>query len=220
MIDLRPLGDRAFLVRFPRETDAQRWAEAVRIRAIPGVSEVTVAYASAAVFLDPDRADPQALPDVLRAIEPDETGQSVGRLIHLPVLYDGEDLAEVARLVDLTEPEVIARHSSCDYTVFAIGFLPGFPYLGYLPAPLSGLPRLTSPRLRVPGGSVAIAGRQTGIYPSESPGGWRLLGRTPLRIVDLDRGHFPIRSGDQIRFEPISPDEYRSRLGEPVGLAE
>jgi KipI family sensor histidine kinase inhibitor len=220
MIDLRPLGDRAFLARFPRETDAQNWAEAVRSRAISGVVEVTVAYSSAAVFVDPDRTVWSELSDALRGIEPVEASQSVGRLIRLPVLYDGEDLAEVARLVDLTQPEVIDRHSSCDYTVFAIGFLPGFPYLGYLREPLSGLPRLTSPRLRVPGGSVAIAGRQTGIYPVESPGGWRLLGRTPLRIVDLDRGHFPIRPGDQIRFVPIGPDEYRSRLGEPVGLAE
>ena len=144
----------------------------------------------------------------------------IGRLIRLPVLYDGDDLAEVAGIVGMTEPEVIERHGSVDYSVFALGFLPGFPYSGYLPAPLAGLARRKSPRPSVRAGSVAIAGRQTGIYPGESPGGWRLLGRTPARIVDLDRADFPIRAGDRLRFEPIGPDEFRARLGEPIGLVE
>jgi len=114
----------------------------------------------------------------------------------------------------MTASEVVANHSGRDYTVFAIGFLPGFPYLGYLPEALCGLPRREAPRVRVPAGSVAIAGRQTGVYPAESPGGWYLLGRTPLRIVDVARGHFPIRAGDRVRFEPISPAEFDARLEE------
>jgi KipI family sensor histidine kinase inhibitor len=219
MIDLQPLGDRAFLARFVDESEARRWAGAVRKLARPGVMEVTVAYASAAVFLDPDHVDPADMQDLLRRVVPDPLERQVGRLIRLPVFYDGEDLAEVAHLVGLTEAEVVERHSSREYTVFALGFLPGFPYSGYLSEPLAGLPRLPSPRLRVPEGSVAIAGRQTGIYPSESPGGWRLLGRTPLRIVDLPRAYFPIRAGDRLRFEPIGPDEFGDRLGEPVDLA-
>ena len=85
--------------------------------------------------------------------------------------------------------------------------------------PLAGLPRRKSPRARVPGGSVAIAGRQTGVYPAESPGGWLLLGRTPLNVVDLSRGHFPIRPGDRLRFEPIDATGFRDRLGEPLGAA-
>ena len=220
MIDLRPLGDRAFLARFALESEAQGWAGAVRAPAISGVVEVTVAYASAAVFFDPDKVDPSGLEVVLRGVEPGRGRREPGRLIHLPVLYDGEDLAEVANLVDLSGREVIERHCSIDYAVFALGFLPGFPYSGYLPEPLAGLPRRTSPRPRVPAGSVAIAAGQTGIYPAESPGGWWLLGRTPLRIVDLSRSFFPIRAGDRLRFEPIDESEYRSRLGEPVGLAE
>ena len=220
MIDLRPLGDRAFLARFAVETEARGWAEAVRALAIPGVVDVAVAYASAAVFLDPEAVDPSELEARLERVESDQGARQSGRLVRLPVWYDGEDLAEVARLVDLTEREVVERHRSVDYTVFALGFLPGFPYAGYLPEPLAGLPRRPTPRLRVPAGSVAIAARQTGIYPAESPGGWWLLGRTPLRIVDLDRASFPIRAGDRIRFEPIGEDEFRSRLGETVGLAE
>jgi KipI family sensor histidine kinase inhibitor len=223
MIELRPLGDRAFLARFALESEARRWAEAVRSRAIPGVVDVAVAYSSAAVFSDPDRLDPEELEGVLRAIEPVEIAEGRDRLVRLPVLYDGDDLAEVARLVGLTELEVTRRHASRDYTVFALGFLPGFPYAGYLPEPLAGLPRRKGPRARVPGGSVAIAGRQTGVYPAESPGGWLLLGRTPLNVVDLPRGHFPIRPGDRLRFGPIGAIEFRDRLGEPlgaVGLAE
>jgi KipI family sensor histidine kinase inhibitor len=220
MIDFRPLGDRAFLARFALESEAQRWGEAVQALAIPGVVDVAVAYASAAVFLDPDRTDPAGLEVTLQDIPPDRKGKKVGRLIRLPVLYDGEDLAEVARSVRLTEIEVAEKHSGVEYTVFALGFLPGFPYLGYLPEPLAGLPRRTIPRLRVPAGSVAIAARQTGIYPGESPGGWHLLGRTPLQIVDLSRARFPIRAGDRLRFESIGESEFRARLGEPIGLAE
>src|SRR5258708_7674680 len=165
MIDLRPLGDRAFLARFALEFEARGWAEAVRARAIPGVVDVAVAYASAAVFADPDTVDFVVLERTLRDVKPIEGDPIEGRLLRIPVLYDGEDLAEIARRVDLTEAEVIERHSGREYTVFALGFLPGFPYAGYLDEPLAGLHRLIHPRLRVPSGSVAIAGRQTGVYP-------------------------------------------------------
>jgi KipI family sensor histidine kinase inhibitor len=114
----------------------------------------------------------------------------------------------------MTGFEFIATHSDPEYQVFAVGFRPGFPYAGYLPDRLSGLARRDSPRVRVPAGSVAIAGRQTGIYPDESPGGWHLIGRTPLRIVDLERGYFPIRAGDRLRFVPIDRHEFESRQGE------
>jgi KipI family sensor histidine kinase inhibitor len=220
MIDLHPLGDRAFLARFGDERQAQSWAGKVRARAIPGVVDVATAYATVGVFLDPDRADPLATEAVLRSIGPHDSTNSVGRLIRVPVLYDGDDLAEVARVTGLTESEVVEAHRAADYTVFAIGFLPGFPYAGYLPEPLAGLPRRSSPRTRVPAGSVAIAGRQTGIYPAESPGGWRLLGRTPVRIVDVAAGYFPIRAGDRLRFVAIDEIAYRTRVGEPIGLVE
>jgi len=225
-IDLRPLGDRAFLARFADEDAASRWAGAVRARAWPGVVDVALAYASAAVFVDPDVVDPDTLEGRLRAIEPGPGGWPAGRLISVPVRYDGEDLAEVSRLVGLAEAEVVARHSGRDYRVFAIGFQPGFPYAGYLDASLSGLPRRSTPRVRVPAGSVAIAGRQTGIYPAESPGGWLLLGRTPLRIFDLGRGYFPIRAGDRLRFEAIDDAAFDAMRGSlltsdtPSGLAD
>lgn len=220
MLELLPLGDRAFLARFGSEREAQGWAGAVQARSLPGVVDVAVAYATAAIFLDPDRADPDEVEAVLREVRPLPPGEDRSRLIRLPVLYDGEDLTEVAATVGLTEAEVAQRHSSVDYAVFALGFLPGFPYSGYLPEPLAGLARRAVPRARVPAGSVAIAGRQTGVYPGESPGGWHLLGRCPLRIVDLASGFLPIRAGDRLRFVAIGEAEYLDRLGDRVDLAQ
>jgi KipI family sensor histidine kinase inhibitor len=150
----------------------------------------------------------------LEALEPATAGEPVGRLVTIPVLYDGDDLPDVARRLGMTEPEVIAAHGGQDYRVFALGFRPGFPYAGYLPEALCGLPRRASPRVRVPAGSVAIVGRQTAVYPSETPGGWHLIGRTPLRIVDVERARFPIRAGDRLRFVSIDRDAFEARRGE------
>lgn len=219
-IALDPLGDRAYLAHFADERSAAAWAGAVRRRHWPGVTDVVLAYRSVAVFADPDRVDLPGLESRLRtiAIDPDDAsgrGSPDSReTLVIPVLYDGEDLEEVAGRRGLSPAEVIALHSGTDYDVFAIGFQPGFPYAGYLPPALSGLPRRETPRLHVPAGSVAIAGRQTGIYPAESPGGWHLLGRTPLCIVDLDDAYFPLRAGDRIRFRPIPPDEFEARRHE------
>jgi KipI family sensor histidine kinase inhibitor len=214
MIALGPLGDRALVARFASEDEAARWVAAVRARDWPGIVDVVLAYQSAAVFADPGRIDLDVLEAGLRGLTPAPEGRGPGRLIRLPILYDGPDLAEVARRRGLTTAEVIAHHCGHEYRVFAIGFLPGYPYLGYLPPALSGLPRRKSPRVLVPAGSVAIAGRQTGVYPQDSPGGWHLLGRTPLKIVDLDEAYFPICEGDWVRFEPIEPAEFAARRGE------
>jgi KipI family sensor histidine kinase inhibitor len=219
-IALDPLGDRAFLAHFAAEPSAADWAEAVRDRGWPGVTDVVLAYRSVAVFADPDRVDLLALESDLRTIAPHPSGgpgtgpSRTGKRLEIPVLYDGADLEGVAVRLGLSPTEVIALHGGVDYDVFAIGFQPGFPYAGYLPAALAGLPRRDAPRLRVPAGSVAIAGRQTGIYPAESPGGWHLLGQTPLCIVDLDEGYFPIRAGDRIRFRPIPAEAFEARRHE------
>ncbi len=216
MIALEPLGDRAFLASFSHEDAAGCWASSVRGRNIEGVTDVVLAYRSAAVYADPDRIDLDRLGEILRSIEIDASAveDEPGRLVTIPVLYDGPDLTDVTDRLGLTPDDVIELHSGAEYRVFAIGFLPGFPYAGYLPQRLSGLPRRAEPRLRVPAGSVAITGRQTGIYPVESPGGWHLLGRTPLRIANPELGDFPIRSGDRIRFQPITRDEFEARRDE------
>jgi KipI family sensor histidine kinase inhibitor len=216
MIDLVPLGDRAWLARFVSEADARRWARSARRACLPGVSDVVLAYRSASVHLHPDSAASLALESRLRAIEPMPDEEGSGRLIDLPVLYDGADLVEVAAAVGLSPEGVISSHAGTTYEVFAVGFQPGFVYAGYLPAPLDRLPRRPEPRPRVPRGSVAIAAGQTGIYPAELPGGWNLLGRTPLSIVDVAAGRFPIRAGDRLRFHAIDAEEFSTRLGEPL----
>jgi len=211
---LEPLGDRAFLAHFSSEPAAGGWAGAVRDRRWPGVTDVVLAYRTVAVFADPEQVDLVDLESRLRAIAPNEDSRCHAKLLVIPVLYDGADLIDVAARLQLSPTEVIALHTGLEYDVFAIGFLPGFPYAGYLPPALDGIARRDSPRLRVPAGSVAIAGRQTGIYPSESPGGWHLLGTTPLCIALPEAGYFPIRAGDRIRFEPISVSQYEARRDE------
>lgn len=211
---LEPLGDRAWLLQFETEAEAARWVAAVRNLALQGVTDVVLAYRSAAVFADPGAVDLSKLEAALAAIEPAPGLAQEGKLLTIPVLYDGPDLGPIARRLGMEIGGVVALHSSVVYRVFAIGFLPGFPYAGYLPSALSGIPRREDPRRQVPAGSVAIAGRQTGIYPQESPGGWHLLGRTPLRIADVDAGYFPIRAGDRLQFVPIDQAEFEARRHE------
>jgi KipI family sensor histidine kinase inhibitor len=132
-------------------------------------------------------------------------------VVEIPVLYggnEGPDLGDVAARAGLREEEVVELHTAGDYLVFMIGFMPGFPYLGGL-APAIATPRLATPRTVVPAGSVGIAGAQTGIYPAESPGGWRLIGRTPVRLFDarLDPPAL-LQAGDHLRFVPVSRAEY------------
>ena len=208
------LGDRAFLARFAAEREAARWAAAVIARGWPGVIDVVPAYREVAVFADPEIIPLAELERLLNALTPAPEESSPGRRLVIPVLYDGPDLVPTADRLGITPAEVVACHAGPVYDVFAIGFLPGFPYAGWLRPPLEGLPRRESPRTRVPAGSVAVAGRQTGVYPGPSPGGWHLLGRTPLCLVDMDDGYFPIRAGDQIQFRPITPEEFEARLHE------
>jgi len=128
------------------------------------------------------------------------------RRVEIPVCYGGEwgpDLDFVARHAGLTTAEVIRRHAAAEYTVYMMGFLPGFPYLGGLDVSIAA-PRLETPRRRVPAGSVGIAGEQTGIYPLASPGGWRLIGRTEVALFDLTaRPPCLLAPGDQVQFIPI-----------------
>jgi KipI family sensor histidine kinase inhibitor len=212
------LGERAWLVRFADEQSAQAWAAAARRAAVPGVEEVVLAYASAAVYAREDAENLEAIEERLRTIgtSPGASADEAGRVVTIPVLYDGPDLAEAAGRLGMGVDELIGLHVGTEYRVYAIGFLPGFVYAGYLPGRLSGLARRAEPRARVAAGSVGLAGRQTGIYPQESPGGWNLVGRTPLVIADLEAGFFPIRAGDAIRFEAIGREEFETRLGEWV----
>lgn len=217
-LDLEPLGDRAWLARFPSDAHAASWAEAVRDRSWPGVIEVVASYHAVAIYVDPSVVDPEGLEPLLRSVSTAETFRRIGRLFRVPVRYDGEDLIEVSKRIGLAADEVIAVHSCIEYSIQAIGFLPGFPYLGDLAEPLAGLPRRGTPRTKVPAGAVAIAGRQSCIYPEASPGGWHLIGQTPLILADLAGGYLPMATGDRVQFEPIDCRRFEElrgcRLGE------
>lgn len=216
MKSLVRLGDQAALANFASEDKALRFAAAVRAANESWLVDVVSAYQSVAVFYDLARVGFAEVSEQLRRVRsaPDRAGNAPGRVRQIPCCYEMEsDLARVAQFTRLTPAEVIGRHSALEYTVYAIGFCPGFPYLGYLPPELSGVPRLDSPRLRVEAGSVGLTGRQTGIYTEPRPGGWNLIGRTPLELVNVADGYFPLRAGDRVRFIPISTNEFAQLKG-------
>jgi inhibitor of KinA len=216
MESLAPLGDQGVLARFHDETSALRWAEAVRSVSAPWLLDVVQAYATVAVFHDPDRIRQSDVLSQLAGltVAPDATGET-GRLHRIPCCYEMNlDLERIARATGLSIERIIGLHAGHVYTVYAIGFCPGFPYLGYLPTELCGVPRLETPRLRVERGSVGLTGRQTGIYTEARPGGWNIVGRTPLVLVDVADGYFPLRTGDRVRFERIDETAFRELQGE------
>ncbi|NQW08649.1 MAG: 5-oxoprolinase subunit PxpB [Alphaproteobacteria bacterium] len=211
-------GDTALVVEFGDVVDpavnhrVTRLAAAAREAAIDGIVDLVPTFRSLMVHYDPLVTSAQALQAALRDVLSHPPGDmSRGRLWRLPTLYGGAvgpDLDEVAERTGLSPDRVIALHSETTYDVYMMGFLPGLPYLGILAKELE-LPRRAEPRVRVPAGSVAIATNLTNVYPSESPGGWHILGRTPIELFDLRRA-VPIllAAGDRIRFEPVGQAAY------------
>jgi inhibitor of KinA len=211
-----PLGDQAALAYFDDETAALQFAASVRSAAIPALVDVVQAYSSVAVFFDPSQNDYATAAALLSTLS--ETAacqeQPPGKLHIIPCCYEfGLDLKHVADHRGL-DVDVIRLHTETIYTIYAIGFCPGFPFLGYLPEALCGVPRLTTPRLRVEAGSVGLTGRQTGIYTEPRPGGWNLVGRTPLQLVDVADGYFPLRTGDRVQFMGISAERFGKQSGQ------
>jgi inhibitor of KinA len=213
---LLPLGDQAVMACLANETAALHFAAAVRQAALPWVVDVVPAYTRVAVFFDLERMEFAGAAEALRSLGDrlPVDAPAEGRLVEIPCCYElGLDLPRVAEHTRLDVAEVIRRHAGATYTVYAIGFGPGFPYLGYLPEALCGVPRLPSPRLRVERGSVGLTGRQTGIYTEVRPGGWNIIGRTPLELVHVGDGYFPLRAGDRVRFAPIGERAFRKLEG-------
>lgn len=217
---LEPLGEAALLVRFGMhvESDANArvhaLAHAVTRQRPPWLLDVVPAYATLALFFDPDafaaNADPmREVGDWVCSVDPAEPRSgAVGRLLEIPVHYggaDGPDLDEVARHAGLSTSQVIAAHGAAEYRVAMLGFAPGFPYLLGLD-PRLATPRLDNPRTRVPAGSVGIGGDQSGIYPMAGPGGWRLIGRTDAVLFDpLRAAPALLAPGDRVRFVAVTP---------------
>ena len=208
------------LVEFPEEisqevnSQVHEMAAVVETTRIPGVVEWVPAYRTLGIVYNPMETSFRSLIESLEQIEglggQAQAGRS--RRIEIPVSYGGEmgpDLDFVAQHNQLTTDEVIRLHTASEYLVYLLGFTPGFPYLGGM-APEIAAPRLEEPRSHVPAGSVAIGGSQTGIYPIESPGGWRIIGRTPLKLFDLSRNSpFLLKAGDSVRFRSITLEEFQ-----------
>jgi KipI family sensor histidine kinase inhibitor len=209
---LREAGDSALLVELDGGIDAATNARviaiaaAIRAAATPGVRDVVPTYRSIAVYFDPLRLDIGHVRELAARAAGTPVQAAGGRTVEVPVRYGGDagpDLADVAAFAGLRPEDVIARHASRDYRVYMLGFLPGFAYLGSVP-PEIAMPRRATPRLRVPAGSVGIAGAQTAVYPRASPGGWQIIGRTPLRVFDPQRVPPAIFApGDSVRFVPL-----------------
>ncbi|THF63294.1 5-oxoprolinase subunit PxpB [Pseudothauera rhizosphaerae] len=191
---------------------------------LPGLIETMPTFRSLTVFFDPLATSRAALRNALEPLlaAAETVAPPAARHWRLPVCYEGEaapDLAETARAIGRSADEVVALHSGTEYLVYMLGFLPGFPFMGDLPAALR-LPRRGEPRVRVPAGSVAIATGLTAIYPWESPGGWHLLGRCPVPLFDAGRGAPALlAAGDRVRFEPVGTAEYR-RLTAAIAARE
>lgn len=219
-------GDAALVVEFADRIDpvingmAIALAQAVEAAAIAGVRDVVPTYRSVGIHFDPLRTDYDALVAQVEAwctgdgsVYQFETRPPFGdpSPVRVPVCYAGEfgpDLAEVAAFASVTEAEAVQLHTSRIYRVFMLGFMAGFAYMGTVDERIAA-PRLPTPRVRVPAGSVGIAGVQTGIYPVSTPGGWRIVGRTPLKPFDLGREQpFLFKPGDVVQFYSIGPAEY------------
>jgi inhibitor of KinA len=215
---LEPLGDQAVMAYCNDEAHATLFAAELR-RFMPGwCVDVVQAYVSVAVYYDLSQIDFAQAADWLSQLphaKQPETARASGLPHTIPCCYEfGLDFQRIQEQTSLPREEIIALHAGAIYTVYAIGFCPGFPYLGYLPTKLTGVPRLASPRLKVEQGSVGLTGRQTGIYTEVRPGGWNIVGRTPLLLVDVKDAYFPLRTGDRVQFRRIDEREFAALKGE------
>ena len=212
---IRPAGDAAVALEFEARIDpgvnARVTAAAARVAAgrLRGVRDIVPSYHSVTVYVDPLRTDAgrvwAALEEAASAPPP---AADAAREVVIPVRYGGAggpDLEEVAAFAGCTADEVVRRHAATLYRVYMVGYLHGFAYLGTVD-PCIAMPRRPTPRLAVPAGSVGIAGAQTGVYPTAAPGGWRLIGRTTVRMFDVGRNPPGlVGPGDRVRFEPLPP---------------
>ena len=219
----RMAGDTGLLVEFGEGIDprinakvramARAMEGAMENQQLPGVREVIPTYRSLLLIYDPGTTHPDRLCPAIEAIQTALETQTTepAKIVEIPVCYGGSfgpDMENVQRPHALTADQVIQRHSAPAYLIYMVGFTPGFPFLGGLDETLY-TPRLTTPRIMVPEGSVGIANNQTGMYPIASPGGWQIIGRTPLKLFAPHRSTpFLYKAGDKIKFVPISEEKY------------
>lgn len=212
-------GDQALRIVFENKINqtihkqVSQLDDAISQKDIPGIRETIPAFRTLTVLYDALQTDYETLSETIRSLlsVSQKIPRMKKRIIEIPVCYDeqfGIDLKDVANHAGLSAEDVIQLHSERDYLIYMLGFLPGFAYLGGL-NPVLSMPRLRTPRHKIQAGAVGIAGSQTGIYPVASPGGWRLIGSTPVQLFDADReSPFLYEAGDYIRFRPVSIKEY------------
>lgn len=214
-----PCGDQAVTVEWGSTIDehinrqVHAFARKVEALSHPAITEVVPTYRSATVHYRPEVLSYEKLKHLLAPLAQGSAEEAEELpVVEIPVCYGGEygpDLLEVAQRCSLTPEEVIARHTAPTYRIYMLGFTPGFPYLGGMD-PSIAAPRRKEPRIHIPAGSVGIAGEQTGVYPIVSPGGWQLIGRTPLRLFDPQKEQpILLSAGAGIRFVPIDEEAFR-----------
>lgn len=215
-----PLGDTAITIEISHHIDSkthhqvQALLHQIEKHPFPGIIETVSSFSTVTVYYDPLIISyEQVYSHLQQTIQPSQTSQThtEGVLHRIPVCFEpsfAPDLPFLAQYHQLTINQIIQMYTQAEYTVYAIGFTPGFPYLSGLPSQLA-TPRRTSPRQQIPAGSVAIGGQQTGIYPVQSPGGWHLIGRTPLSLFQHNRNPpSRLQTGDRIRFQTISSEAF------------
>lgn len=218
-----PAGDKSLIIEFGNSISPKinkkirNMYIAIEKSGLEGIMEMVPTYRSLLISYNPLKLKYRELCEKLREYEENlnDTDSEPAKVVEIPTLYGGEygvDIEFVAQHNNLSVNEVIKIHSSQNYLIYMLGFTPGFPYLGGMSEKIE-TPRLKAPRTKIPGGSVGIAGKQTGIYPIDSPGGWQLIGQTPLKLYD-PFGEPPVllNAGDYVRFVPINEKEYKSIL--------
>lgn len=223
-VELFYAGEQGLVVEFGKDVDktinakVHRLAKVLKANASKAILEIVPTYRSLLVYFDPLSLSRNELIAQIESllmsedqVSPAELGKETTNIVHIPVCYQGEfapDLGYVAQHNGISVDEVVSIHAATPYLVYMLGFTPGFPYLGGM-SPKIATPRLDKPRLQIPAGSVGIAGSQTGFYPVESPGGWQLIGRTPVKAFNPDIPNpFLFSAGDYLQFKPISIDEF------------
>lgn len=206
---IEPLGESAYVLR---DFDAEPYilARSIELAGVAGIFEIVPSIQTVGLYVDPNVFRPEEFADI-KLVTPPKGQHHV-----VPMVFDGSDVVEISRMIS-TDPEFIVK-AFCDqeYTVTCLGFLPGFPYLKGLPDVLAAVQRRDEPRIHVPAGSVAIASGMAGIYPKQSPGGWNLLGTTPLGIVNLAENYFPINPGDTVKFVEVEKAVFAKLKGKTL----
>lgn len=223
---IHPLGDRAIIIEWEQQIDpaihyqvmkAFRFLQSQKLAyildLIPAYASLAIVYDTILIRRQTRRAPAAWLTGLINGLlqQAADIETPAARTLEIPVCYDpslGPDINTMAQQKEISIEQIVELHTQQRYTVYMLGFLPGFPYMGKVPAPLV-TPRLKQPRLKVPAGSVGIAGEQTGIYPLASPGGWNIIGQTPLRLFDAaSEDPCYCRPGDQVQFVPVSLDAF------------